>query len=90
MLAVSWVKFHRAVDLHLYSSKAAVFLSWCFGIPLLVLGRYSRLQFWITLSAATFAAAESLWVILTRDRVDEHIGSVLLPRRPKKPASGRE
>jgi phosphatidylglycerophosphate synthase len=90
VLAVSWMKFHRAVDLHLYSSKAAVFLSWCFGIPLLVLGRYSRVQFWITLFAATFAAAESLYVILTRDRVDEHIGSVLLPRRPKGRAGGRE
>jgi phosphatidylglycerophosphate synthase len=81
VLAISWLKFRRAVDLHLYSSKAAVFLSWCFGIPLLVVGRYSRVQFWITIGAATLAALESLIVILTRREVDEHIGTILLPRR---------
>ena len=81
VLLVSWLKFHRFVDLHLYSSKAAVFLSWSFGIPLLVLGRYSRLHFWITIAACLLAAAESLAVVLTRERVDEHIGSILLPRR---------
>jgi hypothetical protein len=82
VLAVSWLKFRRAVDLHLYSSKAAVFLSWCFGIPLLVVGRYSRVQFWITIAACTLAALESLVVILTRE-VDEHIGSILIPRRSR-------
>jgi phosphatidylglycerophosphate synthase len=81
VLLVSWLKFRRFVDLHLYSSKAAVFLSWSFGIPLLILGRYSRLHFWITITACTLAAAESLYVILTRDRVDEHLRSILLRRR---------
>ncbi|HEX8907252.1 MAG TPA: CDP-alcohol phosphatidyltransferase family protein [Longimicrobiaceae bacterium] len=81
VLLVSWLKFRRFVDLHLYSSKAAVFLSWTFGIPLLILGRYSRVHFWITITACFLAAAESLVVILTHDRVDEHIGSVLLRRR---------
>ena len=49
-----------------------------------MVGRYSHVQFWITIAAATFAAAESLYVILTRDRVDEHIGSVLLRRRTRE------
>ncbi|HSU12968.1 CDP-alcohol phosphatidyltransferase family protein [Longimicrobium sp.] len=88
VLAVSWLKFRRAVDLHLYSSKAAVFLAWCFGIPLLVVGRYSRLQFWITITICFLAAAESLVVILTRREVDEHIGSILL-RRSSSPDDER-
>ncbi|HEX8242298.1 MAG TPA: CDP-alcohol phosphatidyltransferase family protein [Longimicrobium sp.] len=83
VLLVSWLKFRRFVDLHLYSSKGAVSLSWLFGIPLLVLGRYPgwQAQFWITITACFIAAAESLAVILTRDRVDEHIGSILFRRR---------
>lgn len=91
VLLLSWLKFRRFVDLHLYSSKGAVFLAWLFGIPLLVLGRYPgwRVQFWITLAACFLAAAESLAVILTRDRVDEHIGSILLRRR-SSPARGQD
>lgn len=81
VLAVSWVRFRRFVDLHLYSAKAAVFLSFCFGIPLLVLGRYSHLQFWITIGVCTLAAAEALVVLLTSSEVDEHLGSVVLRGR---------
>lgn len=81
VLLVSWVKFRRFVDLHLYSAKAAVVLAFLFGIPLLVLGTYSRLQFWITLAVCTLAAAEALAVLLTRDRVDEHLGTILRRRR---------
>ena len=81
VLLVSWVKFRRFVDLHLWSAKAAVVLAFLFGIPLLVLGRYSRLQFWVSFAACTLAAAEALAVILTRDRVDEHLGSILRRRR---------
>jgi phosphatidylglycerophosphate synthase len=77
VLAVSWVKFRRFVDLHLYTSKAAVFLAFCFGIPLLVFGRYSHVQFWITLGACFLSALESLLVILTSREVDEHRGTLL-------------
>ena len=77
VLAVSWVRFRRFVDLHLYSAKAAVFLSFCFGIPLLVLGRCSHLQFWITIGVCTLAAAEALIVLLTSDEVDEHLRSIV-------------
>lgn len=81
VLAVSWVKFRRMVDLHLYSAKVAVVMAFLFGIPLLVLGRYSRLQFWVTFAVCGFAAVEALAVILTRDRVDEHLGTVFRRRR---------
>jgi phosphatidylglycerophosphate synthase len=81
VLLVSWLKFRRVVNLHLYSSKAAVILAFLFGIPLLLLGRYSRLHFWITLAVCVAAAVESLVIILTRDRVDENIGSILRRKR---------
>jgi phosphatidylglycerophosphate synthase len=81
VLAVSWLKFRRFVDLHLYTSKAAVILAFLFGIPLLVLGDYHPAHFYLTWGVCLLAAAEALWVILTRDRVDEHIGTVLVPRR---------
>ncbi|HYJ81109.1 MAG TPA: CDP-alcohol phosphatidyltransferase family protein [Longimicrobiaceae bacterium] len=86
VLGVSLVRFGRAVDLHLYLSKAAVFLAFCFAVPLLVLGGYSRPHFYLTLAVCVLAAAEALAVILTRGRVDEHLGSILLRRR--RPADG--
>ncbi len=81
VLLVSWLKFRRMVNLHLYTSKAAVILAFLFAIPLLILGRYSHVQFYVTLAVCTLAAAESLAIILTRDRVDENIGSILRKRR---------
>jgi phosphatidylglycerophosphate synthase len=81
VLLVSWLKFRRVVNLHLYTSKVAVILAFLFGIPLLLLGRYSRLHFWITLAVCVLAAVESLAIILTRDRVDENIGSILRGKR---------
>jgi phosphatidylglycerophosphate synthase len=81
VLLVSWLKFRRVVNLHLYTSKAAVILAFLFGIPLLLFGRYSHAHFWITLAVCSLAAAESLAVILTRKRVDENIGSILLRKR---------
>ena len=80
VLLVSWLKFRRFVNLHLYTSKVAVILAFLFGVPLLVLGRYHPVHFWITLIACSLAALESLIVILTRDRVDENIGSILVRR----------
>jgi phosphatidylglycerophosphate synthase len=81
VLLVSWLKLRRFVNLHLYTSKAAVILAFLFGIPLLILGRYNAVHFWITLAVCTLAAAESLAIILTRDRVDENIGSILIRRK---------
>ena len=81
VLLVSWLKLRRVVNLHLYTSKAAVILAFLFAIPLLILGRYSVVQFWITLVVCFLAAAESLAIVLTRDRVDENIGSILRRRK---------
>ena len=81
VLGVSWLKFRRFVDLHLYTSKLAVVLAFLFAIPLLVFGDYHPAHFYLTWAACVLAAAEALYVILTRDRVDEHIGTVLRRRR---------
>lgn len=73
----AWMKFPRVVDLHLYSAKVAGTLGYLFAIWLLLFGTYSALVFHLVVGAGLFAAAESLLVVLTRDAVDEHIGSVL-------------
>lgn len=80
VLLVSLVKFRRPVDLHLYSGKAAGFLGTLFGISLLVLGGYSPAVFYVVLGAAFLATTEALLILLTRSRVDEHIGSIFRRR----------
>jgi phosphatidylglycerophosphate synthase len=81
VLLVSWLRFRRFVDLHLYSAKVAVFLAFSFAVPLLVLGGYSKAHFWLAWCAATFAAAEALWVIVAHDQLDPELRSVLFRRR---------
>jgi cardiolipin synthase (CMP-forming) len=78
-LLVGWIRFGRIGALHLYSAKAAGFLGYCFAIHLLISGSYARPFFHLGLGVSLLAAAETLLVYLTRTRVDEHIGSVLLP-----------
>lgn len=81
VLGVSWVKFRRVVDLHLYSAKVAGFAATLFGISLLVLGSYRPAVFHLVFAACVLATIEALLLLLTRDRVDEHLGSILKPRR---------
>jgi phosphatidylglycerophosphate synthase len=81
VLGVSFARFRRPVDLHLYLSKAAVILAYVFAVPLLVTGRYAPWHFWLTIAVCFASALESLLVLLTRRSVDERIGSLLLPRR---------
>jgi phosphatidylglycerophosphate synthase len=76
-LVAAWVKFRRVVDLHLYSAKVAGTLGYLFAIWLLLVGTYSARVFHLVVGAGLFSAAESLLVVLTRDAVDEHIGTVL-------------
>lgn len=87
VLLVGWVRFRRFGDLHLYSSKAAAILGNLFGISLLILGTYSPPIFYAVLAVCSVAAVETLIALLTRSNVDEHIGSIFLPRR-NRPAPG--
>jgi phosphatidylglycerophosphate synthase len=81
VLLVGWIKFRRFGDLHLYSAKAAAILGNLFGISLLIFGTYSPPVFYAVLAFCFVAAAETLIALLTCSKVDEHIGSILLPRR---------
>lgn len=83
VLLVGWVRFRRFGDLHLYSAKAAAIVGSLFGISLLIFGTYSRPVFYAVLAVCFLAAAETLIALLTRSDVDEHIGSIFLPQKPR-------
>jgi len=76
-LVAVWIRFRRFADLHLYSSKAGVFAAVVFTIHLLIAADYSILFFYLAGGICLLAAIESLAVVLLRDEVDEHIGSIL-------------
>ncbi|HEU0077183.1 MAG TPA: CDP-alcohol phosphatidyltransferase family protein [Longimicrobiaceae bacterium] len=84
VLAVGWIRFRRLGGLHLYSAKASSILCYLFGVALLVTGEYSPLFFYVVVGAATFGAAETLLVLLTRSQVDENVGSILRHRPTAK------
>jgi phosphatidylglycerophosphate synthase len=74
VLLVHWVRFRRFVDLHLPSAKVAVFMAFMFALPLLILGRYSRIQFGLAWLACMYAAAEALWAVLRREKDGDERG----------------
>jgi hypothetical protein len=79
-LLVGWRRFGRFGDLHLYSAKVAGALAYLFAIWLLMFGTYSVSIFRIVIATCILAAAENLLVLLSRDFVDEHVGSIF--KRP--------
>ncbi|MCI0433896.1 MAG: CDP-alcohol phosphatidyltransferase family protein [Gemmatimonadetes bacterium] len=83
-LLVSWIRFRRIANLHLYSAKAAGFVGYLFVLYLLLFDGLSPLFFWIAIGLAFTATTETLLVMLTRSRVDEHAGSILRKRRPTR------
>lgn len=84
-LLVTWVRFRRLGDLHLYSAKTAGVVAYLFAVWLFVTGTYHPAFFGLAVGLAILGAAETLMVGLTRDEVDERVGS-LFSRRPR---SGR-
>jgi phosphatidylglycerophosphate synthase len=83
VLAAGWVRHRQMVNLHLYSAKAAGTVGYVFGILLLFGGGYSPAFFAFTMALLWIAGAESLLVILTRDDLRSHGGSILF-RRPAR------
>lgn len=79
---VGWLRFRRFADLHLYTAKTAVFLGYLFIIHILIFPDYNRPFFYLTIGMCILGAGETLLVLLTRDRVDERIGTIL--RRTRK------
>lgn len=78
---VGWLRFRRVADLHLYSAKAANFLGFFFVTYLITFGTYSRWAFYGVIGVCILAAAETLFALATRSRVDEHMTTVLWPFR---------
>lgn len=87
VLLVGWVRFRQIGGLHLYSAKAAGVLGYLVAIGVLLTADFPRRVFLGVVGVALLAALETLLVFLTRSRVDEHAGSVLLP--PRHGSSGR-
>jgi CDP-diacylglycerol--glycerol-3-phosphate 3-phosphatidyltransferase len=79
-LTVEWVRFRRFADLHLYSAKAAGLLTHAFILTLLFLGHSIHWLFDVALFAAAVGALESLLIVATRARIDEHVGTLLRRR----------
>jgi cardiolipin synthase (CMP-forming) len=93
---VSWFRFRRFADVHLYSAKAANFVGFWFVAWLLAFEAYPPALFYLVIGVCLVAALETLLAVSTRDRVDEHLITIFRPRRragspPQRPAppSGR-
>jgi cardiolipin synthase len=82
VLAVGWVRHRRLGNVHLYTAKVAGVVCYAFVAALFFFDGYSRVFFAAAVGLAFLAAAETLLVLLTRIRVDEHAGSIFLaPQR---------
>jgi phosphatidylglycerophosphate synthase len=75
-LVVSWVRFRRIGNIHLYSAKVAGLFGYLFAIWLLLFGTYSETLFYVLMATVFVASGESLLVVATRKTVDEHVGSI--------------
>ncbi len=80
-IVVTWVRFGRLGDLHLYSTKVAGVAGYVFVVWLFVLGDYEPVVFAVVIGLAILASTETLLVALTRTRPDERIGSIFSRRR---------
>jgi cardiolipin synthase (CMP-forming) len=80
-LLVTFVRFGRLGDLHLYSAKAAGVMGYVFVVWLFLTGQHNPALFAVAVGLAILGATETLLVALTRDRVDEKVGSILIRSR---------
>jgi phosphatidylglycerophosphate synthase len=76
-LLIGIVKFKRIANLHLYLSKAVWPLFLTLVAHAFLTGSYSKVLLYIACIAIIVAYTETITLLLTRDRVDEHIGSLL-------------
>lgn len=84
-LAYGSVRHRRLGNLHLYSAKLAGTVGYVFVATLFFFESYSRTFFAVALGLAFLATTETLLVLLTRSRVDEHVGSIILRWRKRAP-----
>ena len=76
-LLIGIIKFRRIGNLHLYLSKAVQPLFLTFVVHAFIFGQYSKLLLVIACVAIIVAYTETNVLLLVRNRVDEHIGSIL-------------
>ena len=89
-LLVAWLRFRRLGDVHLYSAKVAGTVGYALAVWLLVAGSVNAAVARVVLGIALLAALETLLVVSSRETVDEHVGSIVLPARRTtvRPARG--
>jgi phosphatidylglycerophosphate synthase len=83
-MVVGWVKFKRIANLHLYSGKVYGGIQIVFLAHTFLFEGYNRTLFFIMVSVFIISIIEGLILMFTRDRVDEHMGSVILVYLRKK------
>jgi cardiolipin synthase len=76
-LLVGIVKFKRIANLHLYLSKLAFLLFFIFTIHAFLFDQYSKILLIIACAGIIIASLETIIVQITRDQVNERIGSLL-------------
>jgi phosphatidylglycerophosphate synthase len=86
--ATGWIRFRRFADLHLYSAKAANFAGFIFVANLLVFDWYPPAVFYPVIALLVLAAAETLMVFATFDRVDEHVVTIFRKKPLRKVPRG--
>jgi cardiolipin synthase len=75
-MLVGLIKFKRFANLHLYSGKLYGGLQIIFISHAFLFEGYSLFLFLLMVSVFIFSRIETLFLLLSRDRVDEHMGSV--------------
>jgi phosphatidylglycerophosphate synthase len=76
LIAVGLLRFRRFLNLHLYSGKASGVVGALFVMDALVFGFHPPF-FFIAAFVLSLGNLEGLALMLTRSRIDEHIGSIL-------------
>ena len=80
-MLVGLIKFKRFANLHLYSGKLYGGLQIIFISHAFLFEGYFRWLFLLMVGVFIFSRLETLYLLLTRDRVDERMGSVFLVYR---------
>jgi phosphatidylglycerophosphate synthase len=80
-IAVGLIRTGHIANLHLWSSKAAGVLLFIFAVHTFLADAYSPLLLYISVGAFMLCCIEDAAVFLTRDQVDEHIGTIFRTRK---------
>lgn len=74
-ITIGWVRFRRFANLHLYSHKVSAVVGGGFVVVAFLYGFLPWL-FYAAAAASCVGSIESITLLLTRHRVDEHMGSI--------------